>query len=145
MRGAGAGAVREARRLWATRPLNPAVSGHLIRLRQAAGVAAHSRPSSPRRLMMGKRLETQPTFAGFSGRLGVISLSAHRDMPERPVLAEPTHDASPKFDITLGWPRQTLRAVRTSALSRPGFAAARRRSPTAAAVCNARGARSRTP
>jgi hypothetical protein len=51
---------------------------------------------------VGKRLETQPTFAGFPGRLGVIFLSSHRDMPERPLLAEPTNNASPKFDITLG-------------------------------------------
>jgi hypothetical protein len=85
--------------------------------------------------------------SGFPGRSGVIFYvpSAHRDIPERPLLLEPTNDASTKFDITLGWPHQTLRAVRTSAPSRPGFAAARRQSPTAAAVCNAPGARSRTP
>ena len=38
--------------------------------------------------------------------------AAYRETPERPLLAEPTNDASTEFDVTFGWPRQTLRAVR---------------------------------
>jgi len=76
--------------------------------------------------------------ASGEARCRCDSLAGH------PAAAE-TSEAITRLDITLGWPRQTVRAVRISAPSRPGCAVTRGRSLAGAAVCNAPGARSRTP